>query len=1098
MHRFNRTSLLGAAALLFLTLQIHCNSRRTPRVLLFTKSEFFIHENTPVAVQALQKICKDWDIQVDVEDDSEGIFTEENLRRYAAVIFLNTAGDVLDFNDETVFERYIQCGGGFVGIHSAVNTEHTWKWYGGLIGARYDSQSEEQEALLRVRDHNAFPTRHLDSVWTRRDVWFNLNDFDYNAQVLLLVDEASYEGGNMGAFHPVSWQHEYEGGRAFITTMGFTEAAYSDPAFVQHLYAGIIYAIGKNLPIRFQEQQKSQPAQTAGFVKTQLLCDLSEPMEFDMLPNGQLLFIERHGTIKLFDPESGHVGIVAEIPVFTDNEEGLTGMALDPDWQKNHWVYLYYSPEGDEPVTNLSRFTFDGEKLDLTSEKILFQLHTERAQLCHHGGGSLEFDEQGYLYISSGDNSSPYDVDGFAPIDERPGRSAWDAQKSSANTRDLRGKILRIRPLPDGSYICPAGNLFVERDIKISADFRVLLEDPLLGELIEPIRATPKGRIGLTPLSQLQQTAPGNTVTGGMQGAPEIYVMGCRNPYRYAIDSRRNLLIWGDIGPDAGLPDSTRGPEGYDEINWTRTAGFFGWPYFIGNNEPYREFDFETQVSGPAYNPERPVNNSPNNTGAHQLPPAKPAGIWYPFRSTIQFPLVANGTRCCMAGPAYYCDRYPAETRFPDRFDGTLIIYEWMRNWIMAVTLDSLDQYVSMEPLADGIRVARPIDMLIDKNGSLWLLEYGTEWYAANPDACISRIDYVRAAPGQNLAKQQDNVRRVHWDFSGKNRSFYQPGEVMNYQVLVSDPNNPNVPDKHVLSGLDITVDYVAAGINPFHRTNSTATTAGIADWGGSLIEHSDCKSCHDLERHVNGPPFAAIAKRYEKDPAAPGKLARKILEGGTGNWGSQMMAAHPQLDKPDVQEMVRWILAQVQTPESLPLRGTYAFSVPERQADGTFIFQARSNDDTETQLLDATIFLRPTLQQVEQADTISRGVRQFKPFQHQKTVLNELRDRSFFAFRSIDLYGIQSVRIRLGTGFMNYHTNGGRIELRLDGPEGTAVGSVEIPPAEKGIPSEVSIKLDQKNIPENVRVHDLYFVARSSGATSGLVAAVDWVKFVL
>ncbi len=230
---------------------------------------------------------------------------------------------------------------------------------------------------------------------------------------------------------------------------------------------------------------------------------------------------------------------------------------------------------------------------------------------------------------------------GYAPIDERPGRSDWDAQKSSSNMNDLRGKILRIKPEDNGTYSIPAGNLF-----------------------------------------------PAN----GSQGRPEIYVMGNRNPFRFSVDPETGWLYWGEVGPDAGADNPTFGPRGYDEFNQARAAGNFGWPYFIANNLAYREYDFATGISGPAFNPAAPVNNSPNNTGGQNLPPAQPAWIWYPYGASTAFPeLGSRPGRTAMGGPVYHHDRAsPASTRkLPEYFDDTLFIYEWSRNWIKEVKIDA-------------------------------------------------------------------------------------------------------------------------------------------------------------------------------------------------------------------------------------------------------------------------------------------------------------------------------------------------------------------------------------------------------------------------
>src|SRR5690606_16066006 len=131
------------------------------------------------------------------------------------------------------------------------------------------------------------------------------------------------------------------------------------------------------------------------------------------------------------------------------------------------------------------------------------------------------------------------------------------------------------------------------------------------------------------------------------------------NPYRFSIDPVSNHLFWGDIGPDAGK-DSLRGPRGYDEINQTNKAGFYGWPYLVADNKPYRDYDYEAQKIGEPFNPAGPINNSPNNTGIRQLPPSRPAILWYPYDNTFEFPYMGNGGMNIMAGPLYRFNAFPA------------------------------------------------------------------------------------------------------------------------------------------------------------------------------------------------------------------------------------------------------------------------------------------------------------------------------------------------------------------------------------------------------------------------------------------------------
>jgi cytochrome c len=236
----------------------------------------------------------------------------------------------------------------------------------------------------------------------------------------------------------------------------------------------------------------------------------------------------------------------------------------------------------------------------------------------------------------------------------------------------------------------------------------------------------------------------GNLFPKGMDKTrPEIYVMGNRNPYRISVDQKNSYLYWGEVGPDAN-DDSleTRGPRGYDEINQARKAGYFGWPLFVGNNYPYRNYDYETGKSGPAFDPAHPINESRNNTGLRELPPAQPAFIWYPYAVSPDFPEVGTGGRNAMAGPVYYTDMFPEETRLPDSYNGKLFIYEWMRGWIKAVTMLPNGDFDKMEPFMEHIKLFNCIDMEVGPDGKLYLLEYGTGWFAKNPDAGLARIDY--------------------------------------------------------------------------------------------------------------------------------------------------------------------------------------------------------------------------------------------------------------------------------------------------------------------------------------------------------------------
>ena len=219
--------------------------------------------------------------------------------------------------------------------------------------------------------------------------------------------------------------------------------------------------------------------------------------------------------------------------------------------------------------------------------------------------------------------------------------------------------------------------------------------------------------------------------------------MGDRNPFRISVDKQSAFVYWGEVGPDSNDPDSLRGPSAQDEINQARKAGNFGWPYFVGDNKPYNHFDFASNKSGEKFDPEKPINNSPNSTGLKQLPPAQKAFIWYPYGDSKEFPLVGSGGRTAMAGPVFHSNDFKtAERAFPKYYDGKLLIYEWMRGWIMAVTMDKDGNYVSMERFMPSYKFSNPMDMEFADNGDLYMLEYGSGWFTANDDARLIRIEY--------------------------------------------------------------------------------------------------------------------------------------------------------------------------------------------------------------------------------------------------------------------------------------------------------------------------------------------------------------------
>lgn len=216
------------------------------RVLVFSRTVGYRHDSIPDGVAAIQELGAAHGFQVTTTEDPT-YFHPDSLARFAVVVFLNTSGDVLDTLQQAAFQAYIQSGGGFVGVHAASDTEYDWPWYGNLVGAYFKNHPHIQEAVVRVIDGTHPSTQALPASWTRTDEWYNFrtNPQEKGVQVLAVLDETTYEGGEMGAMHPIAWYHVYDGGRAWYTAMGHTKESYAEPLFREHLLGGILWAAGQ-------------------------------------------------------------------------------------------------------------------------------------------------------------------------------------------------------------------------------------------------------------------------------------------------------------------------------------------------------------------------------------------------------------------------------------------------------------------------------------------------------------------------------------------------------------------------------------------------------------------------------------------------------------------------------------------------------------------------------------------------------------------------------------------------------------------------------------------------------------------------------------
>lgn len=479
-------------------------------------------------------------------------------------------------------------------------------------------------------------------------------------------------------------------------------------------------------PVTASPQPMDAPPDSS-FQKVTLNDHPGEPMDLAVLPDSRVLSTTRAGELRLHDPATGLNTVAGTLDVYRHDEEGLQSVAIDPGFGKrNNWVYLYYSPpldtpvddpatpdvnEGDAPETGtpadwerfrgairVSRFELKGDTLDLATEQQILDVPVDRGMCCHVGG-DIAFDSAGNLYLSTGDDTNPFQSDGFSPLDERANRNpAFDAQRSSANTNDLRGKILRVTPKAGGGYTIPTGNLF----------------DP----------STEKTR-------------------------PEIFAMGLRNPFRIELNRSTGDLYVADYSPDARAADPSRGPSGQGKWTVVRTPGNYGWPYCATAELPYVDFDFETRTSGETFDCASPVNESPHNTGLTNLPPVEQPDAWYGYDLSAEFPELETGGIGPMAGPVYHFDQRTTRGRtpvaWPRHYDGVPLFYEWTRDYVKGMNLGADGELAAIEKITDSIVTDNPMDMEFGPDGALYLLEYGDGYFAENPDAQLARIDFIGA-----------------------------------------------------------------------------------------------------------------------------------------------------------------------------------------------------------------------------------------------------------------------------------------------------------------------------------------------------------------
>jgi len=659
-------------------------------------------------------------------------------------------------------------------------------------------------------------------------------------------------------------------------------------------------------------------ASAAPLVKNTLATGLEDPMEVAIAPDGNLFVVEREGRVLRINPETGGIFKIGNIKVEAlrstepksnyAREDGLLGIALDPDFSKNQRLFIYYSAP-DVIANRLSRFTLKDGKIDPASELKLLEVPTERENKVCHQGGSVEFGPDGLLYVSMGDNTNPFESAGVAPIDDRDGRTEWDAQRSAGNTNDLRGKIIRIKPTETG-YEIPDGNLF----------------------------------------------KPGTEKT-----RPEIYVMGCRNPFRISIDPKTKTLYWGEVGPDA-RDDGEKGPRGYDEVNQAKAASNHGWPFVIADNKPYPIRNFADNTLGEMTDPAAPENPGQRNTGLKTLPPATPALIWYPYSESEEFPAMGKGGRNAMAGPVFYFDQNRKYNVLGREDDRTLLTYEWMRGKIFKAKLDAREKLEKLEGLME--KLVHPMDLQMDKDGSLILLEYGSGWYF-NKNGSVSRLlpddgnkpPTITIKPAETAnsytvdkATDPENGKiTVTWYVTegvterelGSGSTVTLPdGMFDDIRAVATDDKGAKGFARIALNGqenlpqLALKIDEpkkqrgfgeavkftISSGATPdpakvvvrsryIPPTGHDAGGVQLPDDIAKLATANQCLACHQVDTLSVGPSYLDVSLKYRAQQNAADYLKNKLKTGGAGVWGDVPMPPQIALKTQDADKLVAAIL---------------------------------------------------------------------------------------------------------------------------------------------------------------------------------------------
>lgn len=801
------------------------------------------------------------------------------------------------------------------------------------------------------------------------------------------------------------------------------------------------------------EDQRIKPDEDR-FSTTVIVENLGEPMEFDVMKNGNVLIAERKGALKLYDAASDSVRLLTYIPVATKytNRDGAVS----------------------ESKHVLTRWEWKGGGLDSSSAKTVLEVPIQREVCCHTGGG-MSWDKVGNLYLTVGNNTGNAMM---AQTDERPGRESWDDQGHAANTNDLRGKILRIHPENDGSYTIPPGNLFKPGTLRTRPEIYAM-------GLRNPWRISIDNKTGFVYWGEVGPDANEDTEVGP-RGYDEF------NQARAAGNFGWPFFV----GPNKPFPyyDYEKGKAGEpkDPNHYTNHSpnnnglqllpsvapAFVYYPYRVSEEFPLLGSGARSATGGPVF------RWSDFSTKASRVFPAYYEGKWFVTDFSRGWIMtIAIGEDGQYESMEPFLPTYQSVGAIDMKFgpEGDLFVLEYGSNWfrqspnsrLVMITYNGQNRPPIAKAKAERKGGEVPFDVQLSANDSMDPDgdELSYEWTIKNvaTDSVVAMHDI----PNPRVQLYAEGVYTAHLEVSdpeGKtgtstlnliagnaeptveislnaNRTFFFPGAAIEYEVKVSDVEDGNVGKGIAPRGVGLRIQYASAGFDITEEVLSGPQSDSF-HLGRALMAKNNCFSCHSIDQQSIAPSLFEISKHNKYDDGALTSLANKIISGGTGVWGEKMMPANPNISTADSRTIVEYILGITDAHQStLPTKGTVETFIPEGDdGRGSYFLVAHYRDgaigDLPSHSVSTVLRLRSAVLAPNEATTLTGA--HFSVAGIGGSVILKPKHGTILAYEGIDMTDIRSVKIH--AEIIEREGNaGGLVELRIGSAEGELIGSLVI-----------------------------------------------------